>query len=491
MAIGFFAKYNQEISLDNLTHEQFLIIAIETAKKLDWNVGSISENGFIAYTKFSLISVSEEVKVIIADKKATLKSKCVDNQMVDWGKNKENISSFITSFNKIKSNFSEEELLQKFEELKPDMTSTDNDILNQAPRSTNERLTGFLSIFKPTKGYYITPIIININIAIFILMAINGVNIIIPDNQSLINWGANFRPVTMEGGWWRLFTSCFLHIGIFHLLMNMYALLYIGLLLEPHIGKARFLSAYLLTGIAASVTSLWWHDLTISAGASGAIFGMYGVFLSMLTTNLIEKSARKPLLISIAIFVGYNLLNGLKGGIDNAAHIGGLISGIIIGYSFVPSIKDKENVKFKYFIIAILSAFIFLTSSRVYKNITYFELTKYDEGMKEFVTLESMALEMFKMPEDTPNEVILHEIETRSLYYWDKNIKLINELDRLNLPELIHEKNKKLLKYCELRVEICHLIYNAIEEDTEKYKPQIENLSKQINIIINELNPEN
>jgi rhomboid protease GluP len=172
-------------------------------------------------------------------------------------------------------------------------------------------------------------------------MLISGVHILLPENQDLLNWGANFRPMTLEGQWWRLFTACFLHIGILHLLLNMYALLYVGLLLEPYLGKTRFLAAYLISGIAASMTSLWWHDFTISAGASGAIFGMYGVFLALLTTNLLDKSVKKALLTSIAVFVGYNILNGLQpnSGIDNAAHIGGLISGLIIGYAFVPSLR--------------------------------------------------------------------------------------------------------------------------------------------------------
>jgi len=159
-------------------------------------------------------------------------------------------------------------------------------------------------------------------------MIISGVHFFMPENQSLLDWGANFKPLTLAGQWWRLFTAIFLHIGIFHLLFNMYALFYIGLLLEPYLGKARFLAAYLISGIAASITSLWWNDLIISAGASGAIFGMYGVFLSLLSTNLLDKSVKKALLTSIAIFVVYNLLNGLKqgSGIDNAAHIGGLVS---------------------------------------------------------------------------------------------------------------------------------------------------------------------
>jgi rhomboid protease GluP len=137
-------------------------------------------------------------------------------------------------------------------------------------------------------------------------MAITGVNIISPDSESLVQWGANFRPLTLEGQAWRLLTNCFLHIGILHLLLNMYALLYIGVLLEPHLGRLRFAAFYILTCIIASTVSVSWHDLTVSAGASGAIFGMYGVFLALLSTNLIEKSARKALLASIGIFVVFN-----------------------------------------------------------------------------------------------------------------------------------------------------------------------------------------
>lgn len=490
MAFGLSPKHIQEISLENLSPEHFLIIAIETAKKLNWNIGFISENGFIAYTKMSMSSFSEEVKVKIQDNKAFLKSECTGSQMVDWGKNKENISKFISSFNENKNTFSPEELNQKFEELKPNFVPKEDDILNQAPPTTKEKLSGILSIFKPTQGYFITPILINLNIAIFILMAIRGVNIFLPDNESLISWGANFRPVTLDGEWWRLITNCFLHIGIFHLLMNMYALLYIGLLLEPHLGKTRFITAYLLTGLVASVTSLWWHDLTISAGASGAIFGLYGVFLAMLTTNLIEKSARNAMLTSIVIFVGYNLLNGLKGGIDNAAHLGGFISGIVIGYSFIPSLKRSDDLNLKYSLVAILSVVIIFSSTLVCKNITSYDFGKYDARMKEFVAYESMALEVFKMPENTSDEKLLKEIKTRSLYFWNESIKLINEVEKLNLPSKIHDKNKKLLQYCDLRVKTCDLYCKSIEENTDAYRVQIEDINKQIEKVIKELKGE-
>lgn len=324
-----------------------------------------------------------------------------------------------------------------------------------------------------------------LNIAVFILMILSGVNAFLPDSESLIQWGANFRPITLEGEWWRLITSCFLHIGVFHLLMNMYALLYIGLLLEPHLGRARFLGAYLLTGIFASITSLWWHDLTISAGASGAIFGMYGVFLAMLTTNFIEKSARKALLTSIAVFIGYNLLNGLKGGIDNAAHIGGLISGLIIGYAYFPSLKNNNEPKWKYITIGFLTFIVLSSSSFVYRQIPN-DIGEYDKRMKAFVTMESKAIEIYNLPENTPNHEILLKIKN-GLHYWNESIKLINELDQLNLPEQLHIRNKKLIQYCDLRLKSYEIIYKAIDEDTDQYRLQIDDYTIQIENIINEL----
>jgi rhomboid protease GluP len=488
MAFGFSPKFILDLSLDNLTVEQFLVLTIEAAKKLDWNVGYTSENGFIAYTKFSMSSWSEEVKVKIESNNANLKSECTGNQMVDWGKNKKNIENLIATYNVLKSSFTSEELARKYEELKPNLISKEQDVLSQPPPTTKEKITSVFAIFKPTQGYFITPIIINLNIAIFILMVISGVNFMLPDNESLIKWGANFRPVTLEGEWWRLITNCFLHIGIFHLLMNMYALLYIGLLLEPHLGKTRFTTAYLLTGITASISSLWWHNLTISAGASGAIFGMYGVFLAMLSTNLIEKSARKALLISIAVFVGYNILNGLKpnSGIDNAAHIGGLIGGLVIGYTLIPSLKKPDEIKLEYATIGLLTVIILLSSFVVYKRIPN-DIGNYDTKIKKFVSMEAMALEVYNLPQDTPNEKILYGLKDRGIYYWNENIKLIDSFKDLDLPLEITTKNRLLKEYCELRIKSYELLYKAISEDTEQYKEQIESYNKLIEEKIIEL----
>jgi rhomboid protease GluP len=319
-------------------------------------------------------------------------------------------------------------------------------------------------------------------------MTISGVNFLMPDYQDLLNWGANYRPLTLEGQWWRLFTACFLHIGIIHLLFNMFALLYIGLLLEPYLGKIRFLAAYIISGIAASLASIWWHNMTISAGASGAIFGMYGVFLALLTSNLLDKSVKKALFTSIIIFVAYNIINGLKpnSGIDNAAHIGGLLSGFLIGYALIPSLKQFKNKLIKFSTIGALTFVLLISSFTIYQTLPN-DIAIYEKEMERFASMELKALEVYNLPNGTPNEKILTELKDNGLHYWNENLKLINSLEELDLPLLIQVRNNKLKDYCELRIKSYELIYKSIIEDSYLYDNEIEEYNKEIEEIIADL----
>ncbi len=196
---------------------------------------------------------------------------------------------------------------------------------------------------KPSNGFFATHIIIELNLLIFLIMVFSGLGLITFSGVDLLTWGANYRPNIMNGEYWRLFTSTFLHGGLMHLLMNMYGLFFIGLFLEPILKYKIFVLLYLTTGIIASICSVWWHTATVSVGASGAIFGMYGIFLALLLTKLFPKDFQKSFLINTLIFVGYNLLYGLTGGIDNAAHIGGLLSGMLIGFLMYPKLKEERE----------------------------------------------------------------------------------------------------------------------------------------------------
>jgi len=484
MSIGLYPQYSQNLPLDNVSAEQFLVISIEVSKNLGWNLGEITNKGFTAYSQFS-VSSWNEININIDRDTAVLISKCTGAQVVDWGENKRNIDEFVSRFNEIKVNFTDEELAEKYKELKGVLSMNELTKSEDQSEIKKVKVKGVAAIFVPVKGFFITPLLIDLNIIIFILMAISGVGIVMPNNESLLNWGANFRPLTLDGQWWRLLTNIFLHAGIFHLLMNMYALLYIGILLEPHLGRTRFLSAYLLSGIAASIASLWWHEYTLSVGASGAIFGMYGVFLAMLTTSYIEKSARKALLASIGIFVGYNLLSGVKGNIDNAAHIGGLISGVFIGYVYLMSLRSPGMSNMKYLTIAISFFVIVGTSFAVYDNVPNF-VGIYESNMKSFVSMESMALEIYTLRADDPKEEKLSRVK-RGLYYWNENIKLLHDLNKLKLPEQFYDRDNKLIEYCNIRIKMYNLIYKSIDENTDKYNEEIKTDAAEIAVLINEV----
>jgi rhomboid protease GluP len=209
-----------------------------------------------------------------------------------------------------------------------------------------------------SKSYKITPFIVYTNAIVYLIMTLAGVGPLSPTAASLFDWGGNFRPAVAEGEWWRLFSYMFLHAGILHLVMNTYALLYIGMFLEPLLGRFRFFSAYLLTGLCAGLLSMTMHTATVSVGASGAIFGMYGVFLSMLTTNHIQRSTRRTMIRSILFFVVFNLMMGLQGNTDNAAHIGGLLSGLLIGYAYYPGIARKQTLPKQIMVTAVIAVVV-------------------------------------------------------------------------------------------------------------------------------------
>ncbi|MEX0624483.1 rhomboid family intramembrane serine protease [Saccharospirillum sp.] len=198
-----------------------------------------------------------------------------------------------------------------------------------------------MNLLTPTKGYWLTPAIIYINTALFILVALYTQSIMWFPARELVVLGGNFGPLTVDGQWWRLLTSVFLHGGLLHLIFNALVLANIGIFLEPLLGRVSFAIVYLVTGLLASLTSLMFNYGVVSVGASGAIFGMYGFFLALLTTKLFKREFRTTFLKNTLGFVALNIAIGFFGPIDNAAHLGGLISGFILGYVWLPFVRRR------------------------------------------------------------------------------------------------------------------------------------------------------
>ncbi|MEG0826372.1 MAG: rhomboid family intramembrane serine protease [Bacilli bacterium] len=193
-------------------------------------------------------------------------------------------------------------------------------------------------IFKMKKPF-ITYGIIALNILIFIAMYVFGNGS--QDVVTLIKFGANYRGTIINGEFYRLITCAFLHIGIIHIVFNLYSLYIIGPQLESYFGKIKYIVIYLFSAITASLMSIIFTE-SISAGASGALFGLLGALLYFgyhyrVYLGGVLKSQIIPL-IAINLLFGFTM-----SGIDNAAHIGGLIGGFLIAMGVGVEGKSKKS----------------------------------------------------------------------------------------------------------------------------------------------------
>ena len=194
----------------------------------------------------------------------------------------------------------------------------------------------------------ITQAIFGINVAVFIGMALAGVSMLDnPSGQDLVRWGANFGPLTVSGQWWRLLTCVFIHGGLLHIAFNMWCLWDLGRLAESIYGHWSFAAVYLITGLAASLASLIWNPVVLSVGASGAIFGIAGALIASfyLGEFSLPRAAMAGTLRSLAVFVGYNLFFGaVIARTDNAAHVGGLLMGLLLGALIAKVAPQHDDV---------------------------------------------------------------------------------------------------------------------------------------------------
>ena len=228
-------------------------------------------------------------------------------------------------------------------------------ITNDINKKNVDKGTRVAKIFDKKKPI-ITYTIMAICVIVFALMYILGDGSL--DNITLLRFGANLDVLTKNGDYFRLITCAFLHIGIVHLIFNMYALYIIGPQVESFFGKIKYWSIYLISAVSASILSLSFNTNTISAGASGAIFGLLGALLYFgYHYRVYLGNAVRSQIIPIIII---NLLFGFTmTGIDNAAHIGGLIGGVLASMALgVPEKSNKTEKLNGLIVLAIYFGFI-------------------------------------------------------------------------------------------------------------------------------------
>jgi rhomboid protease GluP len=443
-------KFSIEISIQPLSQHQFLVLCCHALTHAGWGFNIINDSYIAGKTKTSMTSWGEDILIQIDNNNATITSKNTEWKISDWGRNEKNTTKFLESLDAVKTAYTPEVLQQKYEEWDKETAKERADFLERYQQGD---LTATEKIALQQGGNYATYAIMGINVLVFIAMCFMGVNIFNPSVESLITWGGNLRELTTGGEWWRLITSVFLHGGIIHLALNMYALFFIGSYLEPILGRTKFVIAYLCTGLLASLTSIWWSDARVSVGASGAIFGMYGLFISLLTTKLIDKGARNSLLQSIGIFVFYNLIYGMKGSIDNAAHIGGLISGFVLGYGFYWGIAQPKKQQYATALVVVVT--LLVTTAYLFQNKS--SNAGFKQMLFSFSKLEEDAMLPFKN-EKLEGSSLANTLSKTSLPDWQKAKIEIEKVMNLELPEKEYKLRMHLKDYVNLRIEETELL---------------------------------
>ena len=186
-----------------------------------------------------------------------------------------------------------------------------------------------------TRWPIVTAALVVLNLGVFIGMIFGAGPI--ADPATLVAWGGNVGPRTSNGEWWRLLTAMFVHWGFWHLVASLAGLAQLGILLERLVGHVAFAALYLAAGVLAGLVSLFASPLTVTVGATGAIFGLYGLLIAAIAWGMVRPSAvtirlkaMKPMAPAAAVFLLYAVATSGENGAELAGLVTGLLSGLVL-----------------------------------------------------------------------------------------------------------------------------------------------------------------
>ncbi|MCK6392873.1 rhomboid family intramembrane serine protease [Zoogloea sp.] len=203
-------------------------------------------------------------------------------------------------------------------------------------------------LFSRVRRADVTLAIVVVNVLVFALLAVVSRSPMQFPSELLIRAGGNFAPLIQKGEPWRLLSALFLHGGLLHVGLNMLALYQAGQVVERLFGRAGFIVIYIGAGLIGNLASLWWKQGGVSVGASGAIFGVYGALLAylLLQRGSVPGEVFREMRSGTLGFIGYSLFAGFSlPGIDNAAHLGGLAGGALLGLALAEPIVSPRPVQ--------------------------------------------------------------------------------------------------------------------------------------------------
>ncbi|MGI8638166.1 MAG: rhomboid family intramembrane serine protease [Segetibacter sp.] len=480
MAFGWKTQYEKRVPAEGLNNWEIFSIVQQGCKELEWEYLVVDENKFTATTPTHWTLSEEIIKISVENNEVIFRSRSESLELYEAGRNQKNIEEFLLpKFRKIKSAWTSDQLQHAAKTLR-------DETLRQI--KSGNRVKGEKMSFG-TKDHGMTFFLLAVHVLVFLAMVISGVNLIEPEAKDIIKWGGNIKFNVTGGEWWRLITNIFVHIGILPLLVNLFGLYFIGLMAESILGKLKMLIAYLTIGVLASLISIVWAPEGVSAGATGAIFGLYGVVLAFVTTAYVNKKFSPLWLVGAVGYAVFNIVVSYRGGNDNASLIGGFVAGLCTGYLFYFFHFKRElaraggtRISIEVLLLTTLIVYFYLRVNG--RN----DSLRFEREVMKLNQIEVKAMaQMQHLQSAQSNNEAVSVIRDSALPQWKHFQEQIMKTGAYSLSKEYKRKRKLLNEYAGLRVRQTELMYKSINENTDKYNGEIDEVSDRIEKIIDQL----
>ena len=480
MAFGWKTQYEKRIPTEGLNNWEIFSIVQQVCKELEWEYLVVNENQFTATTPTHWTLSEEIIKISLDKDEVVFRSRSESLELYEAGRNQKNIEEFLLpKFRKIRDGLKPEQLSYAANSLRDETLKQ----LKSGNRVTGEKISfGW-------NDHGMTFFLIAVNLLVFIAMGLRGINVYDPTVEDILRMGGNVKFNVTGGQWWRLATNIFVHIGLMPLIVNLVGLYFIGLMVESILGKLKFLIAYLTTGVLSSLISIIWVAEGVSAGATGAIFGIYGVLLAFVTTPYVNKKFSPFWIFGTVAYAVFNIVIGFRGGNDNAAMMGGFVAGLVTGYLFY-FFHFKRNlaraggtrISIEVLLLTTLIVYFYLRMNG--RN----DSLRFEREVMKLNQIEVMAMaQMQHLQSASDNNDAARVLRDSALPQWKHFQQEISKTSAYSLNSEYKRKRKLLNEYAGLRVHQTELIYKSINENSDKYKGEIDEVSDKIEKIIDQL----
>lgn len=479
MAFGWKTEYEKRIPSEGLSNWEIFSIAENACKNLEWEYLVVDEKTFTATTPTNW-TLNEEIITIQPENDMILfKSKSENLELLEAGRNQRNIDEeLLPAFKKAKEQLNTLQLQSASSTIK---TETLKQLKTGNRIDTGKMTFGF-------RDHEVTFLLIALKVIFFIVMVLKGASFPDPSAADILSWGGSMRAYITGGEWWRLAVAIFVPVSFVQLIVNIVAIYFIGLMVESILGKAKFLIAFLTAGVLANFVSIIKYNDTVIAGASGAIFGLYGVFLAFATTRYINRRFPKVWLLSIVAYVVFSITISVSADVYNAINFSGLIAGICIGYAFY-FFHYKRNIaraggtriSVEILLVTALVIFLYVRSDRN-------DSIRFEKAVMRLNRIEVKAMtQMQRLQYTKSNEEAATILRDSTLPEWQRFKTELNKTNKYKLNGELTAKRKLLNQYAGMRIKQTDLIYQSVKNSSNRYDSQIEMISDSIDKIIDRL----